>query len=431
MANLSSRTAAAKALNQVIGNGKSLNSALALFAPKVTAKDQSLYAQLCYGTLRFFPRYEAILQRLLKKPLKKKDGDVYALLLIGCYQLDGMRTPDHAAISTVVDACKELKKHWARNFVNGVLREFQRQQSNIRDQLSAAEKDAHPAWLAGKLLKAWPQQYTEIITANNSQPPFCLRVNKQMHSAEHYLQLLNETNIDAQICSFAESGIRLTNAVEVNQLPGFNQGWVSVQDEAAQLAAGLLKLEEGMRVLDACAAPGGKTCHILEAATGLDLVVLDNNETRLIRVSENLARLKLQATLLCGDAAAPSQWYDNKPFDRILLDAPCSGTGVIRRHPDIKLLRRPEDIAQLAKLQLTILQSLWACLREGGYLLYATCSILPEENHKVIEQFLQTQSSAKSVIIDAPWGIVSEFGRQILPREKEADGFFYSLLHKP
>jgi 16S rRNA (cytosine967-C5)-methyltransferase len=431
MATLSCRTAAAKALHQVIGRGKSLNSALALFADKVAAKDQSLYAQLCYGTLRFYPRYEAILQRLLNKPLKQKDGDIYALLLIGCYQLNGMRTPDHAAISTVVEACKELKKHWAKNFVNGVLREFQRQQSSIGDQLSSAEKDAHPFWLAKKLLTAWPEHYTEIITANNSQPPFCLRVNSLHHSTQEYLQLLEKANLDARVCSFAESGIRLTNAVEVNQLPGFNQGWVSIQDEAAQLAAGLLKLEAGMRVLDACAAPGGKTCHILETATNLDLVALDNDQTRLNRVSENLSRLGLQATLLCGDASDASQWYENNTFDRILLDAPCSGTGVVRRHPDIKLLRRPEDIPQLAKQQLAILQSLWSCLRQGGYLLYATCSILPEENHEIIQQFLSMESSATSVAIDAPWGIASDLGRQILPRENEADGFFYSLLHKP
>lgn len=434
MANLkakpSCRAPAAKALSHVIGGGQSLNKSMALYGQKVAAKDRALFSQLCYGTLRFYPRFAEIIDGLMSKPLKKKDQDIYALLLIGCYQLEGMRIPDHAAISTVVDACKQLKKPWASGLVNGVLREFQRRQDSIQSSLSASAIDAHPPWLSEKIQAAWPEQYSDIIAANNSQPPFCLRVNWQHNSTGQYLLLLKNAGIEASACSHAETGIRLKNAVDVNELPGFNLGWVSIQDEAAQLAAQLLNPQPGMRILDACAAPGGKTGHILEAAPDLTLLAIDNDPVRLESVSDNLQRLGLHAELRLGDAGNTESWYENTPFDRILLDAPCSGTGVIRRHPDIKLLRRRQDIPKLAELQLSILSALWPCLTHGGYLLYATCSVLPQENHQVIQEFLQQEPSAESKVIDAQWGTASELGRQILPELGQADGFFYSLLYK-
>jgi len=427
---LSCRAAAARALQKVLAHGASLNSTLDEFGELVPERDQALLSQLCYGALRFYPRYTDVLKQLLRKPLKNKDQDVFALLILGCYQLDEMRVPDHAAISTVVEASKELKKPWAKGLINGVLRQYQRHREEFLAALSQSAKDAHPMWLANKLQTAWPENYSDIIAANNSHPPLCLRVNNQHQRRDNYLQLLQDAGQEASACTHATNGIRLASSIDVLLLPGFTEGWVSVQDEAAQLAGELLDIQSGMHVLDACAAPGGKTGNILELQPNLDLLALDSNERRLSRVQENLDRLRLSAKLCCGDASQPEKWWDGKHFDRILLDAPCSGSGVIRRHPDIKVLRRRDDIAQLAKQQQSILKALWPCLNGGGKLLYATCSVLPEENQEVIDSFLNEHPDAESVDIVAAWGTKFGKGRQLLPTVDGPDGFFYALLHK-
>jgi 16S rRNA (cytosine967-C5)-methyltransferase len=260
----------------------------------------------------------------------------------------------------------------------------------------------------------------------------CLRINQLKTTRTDYLALLQQANIAADNCNYAPQGIRLQQAVAVNQLPFFSEGWVSVQDEAAQLAATLLAPQAEQRILDACCAPGGKTCHLLELEPNLgEVLALDIDEKRLERVTENLQRLQLNATLLAADAANIDSWWDQKPFDSILLDAPCSATGVIRRNPDIKLHRSEQDIQQLSQLQLEILTALWTILKPGGRILYATCSVLPQENEQVVAKFCQQQTDAKHLTINADWGIKRDFGRQLFPQANGHDGFFYALLEKP
>lgn len=427
---LDCRAAAARCL-AAIANGSSLSQQLPLFEQQLAESERPLYRQLCYGVLRAYPKLAALTWLLLSKPLKDKDRDIFMLLLLGIYQLSETRIPDHAAVSTTVAACRSLKKDWAKNLVNGVLRQWQRQQHELLEQLTPSAKQAHPKWLYKALTRAWPEQVEQILYANNQHPPMCLRVNQLHSDAEDYLQQLEANNIAASRCEFASHGIRLQQPMAVTELPCFAQGWVSVQDEAPQLSAQLLQLKPGQRVLDACCAPGGKTCHILETEPSLEaLIALDINQQRLLRVEENLQRLQLQAKLIAGDAAHPAQWWDGKHFDRILLDAPCSATGVIRRNPDIKLHRSAADIQQLAQLQLNILTALWPTLQPGGLLLYATCSVLPDENEKVIDQFFQQHDDAQHVKIIANWGLARDYGRQLFPQADGHDGFFYALIEK-
>lgn len=423
------RASAARCLASV-ANGASLSQQIPDFEQALNLKERPLFRQLCYGVLRAYPRLMAIVSQLLNKPLKAKDHDVLMLLLLGIYQLSDTRVPDHAAVNSTVAATRALKKPWAKGLVNGILRQWQRGSTGLLDKLDPAAQQAHPQWLFDAIQTAWPEQAAAIFAANNQHPPLCLRVNQQHHRTIEYLSLLNEHAIAAQACAYAEQGLRLQQPLGVEQLPGFAEGWVSVQDEAPQLSAGLLSLQAGQRVLDACSAPGGKTCHLLETEPDLELVALDIDRQRLARVQDNLSRLTLAATLVCGDAAEPGSWWDGQLFDRILLDAPCSATGVIRRNPDIKLHRRPADIQQLATLQLTILSALWPTLKPGGQLLYATCSVLPAENERVIAGFCQQQSDAEHQPIAADWGITRPYGRQLLPQPESHDGFYYALLRK-
>ncbi|TQV70686.1 16S rRNA (cytosine(967)-C(5))-methyltransferase RsmB [Exilibacterium tricleocarpae] len=427
------RAAAASALAKVIRQGRSLASVLPVAVNQVETRNAGLVQELCYGSARWYPQLQRLLAQLLVRPLKAKDSDIKAALIIGLYQLIYTRVPDHAAISASVNATRQLKKDWASKLVNGVLRRFQRE----RDALMAALADdpeyrlAHPAWMIDAIDAAWPQQAAAIFTANNDHPPFTLRANTRRVTVSQLQQQLRDADIACTPTPFSDSGVTLARALDVNELPGFQAGQVSVQDEAAQLAAGLLLLQPGQRVLDACCAPGGKTGHILEREPALEhLVGVDLEARRLQRVSDNLERLQLQAELICGDATQPQQWWQGPPFDRILLDAPCSATGVIRRHPDIKLLRNSADIAKLAQLQLRLLQALWPLLAPGGMLVYATCSIMPAENTEVIEQFLSACSCARHHVIDAPWGLAQPFGRQLLPRAAGHDGFYYARLQK-
>lgn len=427
---LDCRAAAARCL-AAVSKGLSLSQQIPVFEPQVAERDQPLFRQLCYGVLRFYPQLSGISQQLLKKPLKQKDQDVLMLMLVGIYQLRETRIPDHAAVSATVNASKTLNKPWARGLINGVLRQWQRQQNTLLEQLTPAQQSAHPEWLYQAISQAWPEQSAAILGANNQQAPMCLRVNTRQGSVTQYLTRLADSGIEAQACAFAASGIRLQHAVNVEALPEFAEGACSVQDEAPQLSADLLQLQAGQRVLDACAAPGGKSCHLLEAEPALaELVALDIDSERLQRVTENLQRLHLNATLKAGDASNPDTWWDGQLFDRILLDAPCSATGVIRRNPDIKLHRQASDIEQLARLQLHILKALWTTLKPGGRLLYATCSILPTENEAVVAQFCQQQSDAKHLAIDAEWGVPQRYGRQLFPQTHGHDGFYYALLGK-
>lgn len=424
------RAAAARCL-AAVSNGSSLSQQIPIFELQVIEKDRALFRQLCYGVLRFYPKLAGISQQLISKPLKNKHRDIQMLVMLGLYQLSEMRIPDHAAVSTTVIATKVLKKHWAGALVNGVLRQWQRNPQALVEKLSPAEQHSHPEWFHKLLNQVWPEQASAIEQANNTHPPMCLRVNQQHATAAEYLQQLQDQTIEARQCDYAQGGIRLAEPVAVDQLPGFSEGKVSVQDEAAQLSAELLALAPQQRVLDACCAPGGKTCHILEVEPQLTEVIgLDIDQQRLNRVQENLQRLKLKAQLIAGDAADIDAWWDGKPFDRILLDAPCSATGVIRRNPDIKLHRTLDDIQQLHQLQFSILQALWQTLAPGGLLLYATCSVLPDENEHVVARFCGQQEDAEHQAISADWGLSRPYGRQLFPTESGHDGFFYALIAK-
>lgn len=427
------RLAAARALATVLAGKASLGSSLPDMLGKVEARDRGLTQELAFGAARWQPRLAGLAARLLQKPFKAADRDVEALLLIGLYQLFYTRIPPHAAIGETVGCVDKLKKPWAKGLLNAVLRRAQREGEALLAELEhdPVIRVAHPRWLQKSLKAHWPEHWEAICAANNVHPPMMLRVNRRQLDRDAYLDELRAAGIEAFACPFSEDGIRLAAPCDVQQLPGFAEGRVSVQDEAAQLAASLLELKPGQRVLDACCAPGGKTCHILEHEPGLaEVVALDLEPKRLQRVQENLERLRLEATLTAADARDTDRWWDGKPFQRILLDAPCSATGVIRRHPDIKLARQAEDIAPLATLQGEMLDALWPTLEVGGVLLYATCSVLPTENREVIEAFLARMPGARELDLAGDFGLKQRHGRQLLPQEGGHDGFYYAKLIK-
>ena len=427
------RLAAARALAAVLSGKASLNSSLPAQLDKVDERDRGLTQDLAFGTARWQPRLDLLAAQLLQKPFKAADADVQALLLVGLYQLFYSRIPAHAAIGETVGCADKLKKPWAKGLLNAVLRRAQREGEAL---LADMERDpvvrtAHPRWLQKSLKAFWPEQWEAICAANNAHPPMILRINRRHHSRDAYLALLAEAGIGASACQYSRDGIVLAEACDVRGLPGFAEGWVSVQDEAAQLSADLLELAPGQRVLDACCAPGGKTCHLLEAEPGLaHMVAIDLEAKRLTRVRENLDRLKLDAELIACDARDTASWWDGKPFQRILLDAPCSATGVIRRHPDIKLTRQADDIPALAALQGELLDALWPTLEVGGMLLYATCSSLPTENTEVIDAFLARTPGARELDLATEAGLRQPHGRQLLAQEGGHDGFYYAKLIK-
>ncbi|WFP52214.1 16S rRNA (cytosine(967)-C(5))-methyltransferase RsmB [Methylomonas sp. EFPC3] len=426
------RGCAAQILAKVIGDGQSLTPALEHGLPKLKdSKDRAFVQALCYGVVRHYYALDFALGKLLGKPLKAKDADIKTLLLVGLYQLQHMRVKPHAAVSETVAATSH--KPWARGLVNGVLRQYLRDADNL---LQATDRDQqarlnHPQWIIDALCRDWPERHEKILHANDQAAPMFLRVNQRQTSRETYLDQLAAQGIAGQPVDCCDTAIRLDQAVAVEQLPGFSDGRVSVQDGAAQLAAELLDAQAGDWVLDMCAAPGGKTAAILERQPALaGLMAIDVDAQRLQRVEENLARLHLQAETLVADAGNPADWAGPRRFQRILLDAPCSGFGVIRRHPDIKLLRRPDDIAALQVTQARILQAAWQLLTPGGVLLYATCSVLKVENEQQIAAFLATHTDAEELTIYAHWGLARPHGRQILTGERQMDGFYYAKLRK-
>ncbi len=428
---MSVRASAARALGHVLGEGASLSAVLPPALAKTDPRDRGLLQELCHGVCRWHPQLQAWLDRLLARPLDPREHVIQALLLVGLYQLQHLRIPEHAAVAETVAAARELRKPWAVGLTNAVLRAALRRRAELTEVLETdpVACTAHPRWLLERLQQDWPDDWPAIVAANNARPPFTLRINQRVLDREEYRQRLATGRI-AEPVAPVETALVLSEPVDPATLPGFAEGWASVQDAAAQLAAPLLEVEPGLRVLDACAAPGGKTGHLLECVPDLDLTALDQDAVRLERVRDNLTRLGLKARLVAGDARQPANWWNGVPYDRILLDAPCSATGVIRRHPDIKLLRRDSDIAALAGQQQILLVSLWPLLRPGGRLLYATCSVLRQENERVIANFLTAQLDAEEQPIIAPWGRPLWHGRQILPGEAGMDGFYYALLVK-
>ena len=427
---MNTRLVAAKVLARVLQDGQSLTVALELALKSVeSVKDKAFIQAICYGVCRYFYRLDFILNELLAKPLK--DQDIKALALIGLYQLKYMRVKPHAAVSETVFAAG--KKPWAKALINALLRSYLRDQEGLEakaDQVKSAFT-SHPNWLVKQVEQDWPEQAQQIFHENNQPPPMTLRINLARISQSQYIQALAEKEIEAKAVSFCPSAIVLDKPVMVDLLPGFMEGWVSVQDTAAQLAAMLLDVQIGDRVLDVCAAPGGKAAHILEHQPQLkELVAVDIDMSRMQRVDDNLQRLKLTAKMIVGDAASPKDWWDGQLFERILLDAPCSALGVIRRHPDIKLLRRVGDIKPLQELQQSIMQAIWPLLAPGGLMLYATCSILKQENELQIKAFLMEHPDAVEVPIDADWGVSGSYGRQIITGESSMDGFYYARIRK-
>lgn len=385
---------------------------------------------MCYGSARYYERLNGLIKPLLRKPLRNKDRDIYQLLIIGAYQLLYMRTPAHAAVSETVAACDDLGKSWAKHLVNGVLRNLQRQHETLAAQLAPYQQAALPKWLYQAIKRQWPQDIQQICDAFSANPPLSLRVNTQKTNIDSYEQALRAQGLTPRRSEIAVDALILAEGLPVYSLPQFEQGYCSVQDESAQLAARLIAAYQPKRILDACAAPGGKTCHLAELLPTAHIVAVDNEAHRLARVSDNLARLQLNAQLHCADVGALAQWWDGDLFDAILLDAPCSATGVIRRNPDIKLLRKASDIEKLPAIQLNLLESLWPCLKPGGFLLYATCSIMKQENDAVIYQALAQLADANLVNLGDGWGIGTHYGRQLLPSVARNDGFYYAGLSK-
>ncbi|MCG9666114.1 16S rRNA (cytosine(967)-C(5))-methyltransferase RsmB [Vibrio mediterranei] len=421
------RAAAANILFQVVDKGQSLSSALPLGQQQVKPRDQALLQEICFGALRILPRLESVASELMDKPLKGKQRVFHHLILVGIYQIGHMRIPAHAAVGETVEATKTLKGPRLRGLINAVLRNYQRNQEQL-DEISVshnAGKYGHPSWLLKLLQESYPQQWETIVEANNTKAPMWLRVNHQHLNRDDYQALLKNEGIDSTAHSGALDALKLAAPCDVNNLPGFDKGWVSVQDAAAQLSINYLEPKDGELILDCCAAPGGKTAHILERTKDSQVVAIDCDETRLKRVHDNLKRLQLQAKVVCGDARTPSEWWQGEQFDRILLDAPCSATGVIRRHPDIKWLRRADDIEALAELQREIFDAMWQQLKVGGTLVYATCSITPQENKEQVKAFLARTDNAQLIDSD-----IDNPGRQILPGEEDMDGFYYAVLKK-
>ncbi len=396
-----------------------------------SAEISPMTKEICFGFCRHYFRLQALANSLIQK--KPKEVEVWIALLIGIYQLHYMKLPDYAVVQETVALLEKIKKGWAKGLLNAVLRNFCRQQNEILNRLNNDPLFlyGHPEWLLKRLQKDWPNDWQTIAKANDTHPPMSLRVNLQKISVSEYLNILKRADIAADSHPIAPEAIVLKTPCDVHQLPGFTEGLVSVQDSAAQLAASLLSLKPGLRVLDACCAPGGKTCHILEKEPHLAAcVAVEIDSKRLDRVRENLNRLNLHATLVQGDALVPSQWWDGQFFDRILLDAPCSATGVIRRHSDIKLLRNDEEIVAITKIQHAMLQALWPLLAKGGILVYATCSVMIAENEQQIANFIKNNPDCKIISKSWPWGHTTKYGQQILPGEQGMDGFFYAVLSK-
>ncbi len=426
---LNVRARAALAVAAVL-KGSNLDDALAARSADLSGPDLSLLKALAYGVVREHRLLDTLAGSLLQKPLREEPA-VQALLACGLYQLRAMRVPEHAAVGETVAAAQDLDKPWAKGLVNAVLRRYQRERAAIDGKLpvTAGIRQSYPDWLVAALKADWPDGWRTVLAGGNEPGPLTLRANRRLGTRDDYLRELAAAGIEAAAVAETPDALRLASALPVDEIPGFAAGRVSVQDASAQLAAELLDAQPGQRVLDACAAPGGKTAHLLERVPDLELLAVDSDATRLERVRANLERLQLKAQLLAADAAKPTLWWDGKPYDRILLDAPCSGTGVIRRHPDIKWLRRDSDLPRMAELQLRLLRALWPLLAPGGALVYATCSILKAEGEEVARTFLDTHKDARESPIEAPWGDARGIGRRIAPGG-DFDGFYYARLAK-
>lgn len=425
------RWIALQVLLQLLDRGRSLDDIFnsdwfqSLAAEK---RDISLSRELVSGLCRWHGLLKPLLDSRMQKPLRARDLDIEVILLLGLYQLLVMKTDAHAAVNETVKLAQKQKKGWARGLINGVLRQL------IRDRVEVDKADlakAYPDWMLARIRRDWGDQADQALLAGNARAPMTLRVDIRQLSIEDSIQMLGKQDMTATPSDYVRSAAMLDAPCDVALLPGFASGKMSVQDAAAQIAAGLLDCVPGMHVLDACAAPGGKTAHLLQMTDSLELDALDQSETRLQRVQSNLQRIDKKAQLLVGDATDPTDWFNGEAYDRILADVPCSASGVIRRNPDIKLLRRESDIMPMLRQQRQILDALWGLLKPGGKMLYSTCSIFKDENEHQIGEFVESHNDCVELpITGVPWGEPRTHGRQILPGPHDMDGFYYALLQK-
>jgi len=426
------RALAAEVLADVALRGRSLRERLQPAQSKLAdARDRAFLTALCNEGARWWLRFDKALDGLLQQPLRKREPVLHALLVLGLVQLEILHLPPHAAVATTVDATRALQRGGFAKLANAVLRRWLRERDGLNAELDRdlTTQFAHPRWLVEALARDWPEHADDILAANNQASPPMLRVNARRATRDAVMSELAEVDIVAHPHPWLRDALQLDAHADLARLPGFAQGHFSVQDGAAQCAADLMDLRDGLRVLDACAAPGGKACHMLERAA-LRLLALERESARTDSIRSNLGRLTLACELRTGDAGEPAAWWDGKPFDRILLDAPCSATGVIRRHPDIKLHRRAGDIPQLAREQSRLLEALWPLLARDGRFVYATCSVLREENERVVGAFLDAYPDAQPAPCHLPVGRAAGAGWQILPGEGGLDGMYYAVLTK-
>ena len=428
------RLAAVDTIANVLDKGYNLSDADAA-GSLPDERDRALARHLAYGVCRWLTSLEWLSAQFLSRPMKKRDSDINRLILLGLFQLWQNGRAEHAAIHETAECARLAGKPWAVSLINAVLRRFQRERNEWLAQLETKpERFAHPEWLLQKFQTDWPDDWLKIVQANNQAAPLWLRINSAKQEHKDVANLLEQGGFTVATHPSAPDALKLSPAAPVSSIPGFSGGLISIQDPAAQLAVDLLELAGNIRILDACAAPGGKTCHILERFPTVSLTALEISESRMGLVRENLDRLGFANNegleLLTADAAKPGTWWDGEPYQRILLDAPCTATGVIRRHPEIKWLRTLDQLEKAVLAQEKLLTQLWPLLEPGGILVYATCSVLADENIRQISRFLANHSDARSPLLEASWGRQQDFGRQILPGEEEMDGFYYACIHK-
>ncbi|RDS84119.1 16S rRNA (cytosine(967)-C(5))-methyltransferase RsmB [Dyella psychrodurans] len=426
------RALAAQALADVALRGMSLREAMEQRAPKLSdPRDRALLMALLSDGARWWLRFDAALDHLLDKPLRRKEPEVHALLVLGLVQLEILELQDYAAVAATVEATRALHRPRLSGLVNAILRRWQRERENLLAQLDANAETRHamPRWLADVIRADWPQQVDAVLADSNREPPLMLRANRRRATRDTVVDALRNAGYGADAHPWLSDAIVLPHSSDVTRMPGFTQGWFAVQDGAAQVAADLADVRDGQRVLDACAAPGGKACHLLERAD-IALTALEFDADRTARIRQNLDRLGLHAEVCVGDAGDPSTWWDGKPFDRILIDAPCSATGVLRRRPDVRLHRRASDIDALVSQQQRILAALWPLLAPGGRLVYVTCSLLRAENEAVVARFLADRNDANAVPVTLPVGQAAATGWQILPGDGDLDGMYYAVLER-
>ena len=426
------RALAARGLADVALRGASLREVMERSAPKLAdPRDRALLMALLSEGARWWLRFDAAIDGLLEKSLRHKDPSVHALLVLGLVQLEILELQDYAAVAATVEAVRTLKRPQLAGLVNAVLRRWQRERENLLTTLVGTPHTPHPhpAWRAAGWLGVGRALAHAVMDADNREPPLMLRVNRQRSERDILIGQLQAAGYAATPHPWLADALVLPHSADVTRMPGFEDGHFAVQDGAAQVAVDLADLHDGLRVLDACAAPGGKACHLLERAD-IDLTTLEFEPARAERIRQNLMRLRLNAKVLIGDAGTPKAWWKGQPFDRILIDAPCSATGVLRRRPDVRLHRRESDIAAMQAQQRRILAALWPLLAPGGRLVYITCSVLRAENEAIVGELLAAQADAQAVAFSLPTGQPAATGWQILPGDGDLDGMYYAALRK-